>query len=263
MCRLVAVSSHFQNSGNKVLLFDMLMARAQADQNQIGGAGITDGKNIVKSGDQYSYGTYDGWYHGNFDGSRAWMGHVRKPSSGVAKPSNEAAHPFHFPDTGLIGAHNGFITQAVPSAPEDGIPYVDSYYTFAALNALLKKHGKVTKDVLNEWIGGMGPGSEYTFMFYYADELWVLRGIRPMYYVNLNGGRVYCTSTEAIHSVISFTSALWGKGVFDWGNTILTMQENVAYNVTRSMQFAVRTPPAPPALPVQKRYYRFVNGVWE
>lgn len=259
MCRLVADSARHKSSGNKIFLFDMLMTRALADQGQFGGAGITDGVHVTKSGEQYSFGTHDEWYGKRFDNARAWMGHVRKPSAGTAAPSAESAHPFHFPKTGLIGSHNGFVTGVIPEKPESGIPYVDSYYTFAKLSELLESSGKVTKEVLNEWIESMGPGSEYAFMFYYKDELWVLKGIRPMFYITLNGGRVYCTSLDTIIAVASYTQALWGKEHFDWGAKVMAMPEHTAINITTNTQIMVRAPKTA----TRKVFSRLVNGVWE
>lgn len=241
MCRLVAIAGSITNHPTKVLLMDALMNRAQADQNQAFGTGISDTKTVIKSG--LPYGEIDavGWMQ-QLNHEMPWFGHLRKPSAGVSAAATEASHPFYFPTSALIAAHNGYIADVTPKDAEDGKPFVDSYYAFEMLDALLGRAGEITKALLDEWIAYMGPGSEYSFMFAHRGDLWVLRGIRPMFSITLNKhAQVYCTSDAVLRSTASMTEHLW-PNAFAWGKKIELMPEHSIINTRTNRGFKLRSP---------------------
>lgn len=191
MCRLLAYTGSV-NAAMRRLLFDQLMIRSVADYDQSYGAGVTDGINMFKSG--HSYMTVGDQWLNELDPSRVWMGHVRKPSKGTAAASTVASHPFFFPN-GLIAAHNGYISDTGESG--QGEPNVDSFRALKQL-ATAVGDGEITKELLNAWIESFGPGSEWAFMIYHRDTLYIVRGVRPMYYASQAGGVIFSTSSDVL-----------------------------------------------------------------
>lgn len=180
------------------MLFDQLMLRSQADGDQSYGAGVTDGINMYKSG--LSYTAVGDFWLDDLDPTRMWMGHVRKPSKGTAAASTIASHPFYFPN-GIIAAHNGYIADTGEAGKDE--PNVDSFRALKQL-ATAVGNGEITVPLLNTWIESFGPGSEWAFMIYHHDTLFVVRGIRPMYYTSQSGGVIFSTSPDVLYNYRSW-----------------------------------------------------------
>lgn len=252
MCRLVAITGPMVNHATKMLLMDYLMSRAQADQNQAFGTGMSDTQTVIKSGHPYGEVDAVSWMQ-RFDHNKTWFGHLRKPSAGVSAAATEASHPFYFPTSNIIAAHNGYIADVAPKDAEHGKPHVDSYYAFEMLDVLLGEKGEVDKALLDEWISYMGPGSEYAFMFSHRGDLWIVRGVRPMYTLTLNKHtQVYCTSDIVLRSVATMTEHLW-PNAFSWGSKIELMAEHTALNTRLHRTLRLKAPaPRITGFPVAK-----------
>lgn len=230
MCRLFAMTELDLDPGMRSMLFESLLVRSMSDDNQVFGTGVTDGRQVYKSGRSGIMVPTISWIT-KLDPSRLWFGHLRKPSKGMDAAATAASHPFLFEDTGLIGVHNGFIADVVPDKPEVGKPYVDSYYAFQKLNELIAAGEKLSPALIERWIGLFGAGSEYTMMLNQYNTFYLVRGVRPMYSIDLNGGRVYATSYFALVSTIELTEALW-PSYFNWGKKVYEIHEHTLVSIT-------------------------------
>lgn len=205
MCRLLGFTPSLANRNMRTLFFHQLMLQHQAE-GQDDGAGVSDGRSIYKSGLTYSQIGLN-WLP-NLDHTTSWMGHVRKASRGTDRPSPQASHPYYYKDSGLIAMHNGFITGTGES--DEGEPNVDSYRAFKKLSAMIGD-GDLSTSILNEWISGFGPYSEWAFMLKHKNELWTVRGVRPMFWMRLLEGYVLSTSIDSLVLFGDWVEMFWGK----------------------------------------------------
>jgi predicted glutamine amidotransferase len=204
MCRLLLMTATRVNEHAKRLFFHQLMLQNRAE-SQNDGAGITDGINLLKSGLDYS--TLGLQWLPKLDHRLPWMGHVRSMSKGTSTASVLAAHPFYYKESGLIGAHNGFITGTGDSA--EGEPNVDSYRALKDLSQRIVKHRGLDQSVLKDWIQNFGPYSEWAFMLRYRDDSWVIRGIRHVYWLRIDDGYLFCTSYNSLALFVEWVQMFW------------------------------------------------------
>lgn len=229
MCRLLLKTNKVAlDAGMGVMLFETLLMRSLGDDNQAFGTGVSDGRQVYKSGRSALSLPLVTWIQ-DLDVKETWFAHLRKPSRGVESASTRAAHPFLFKDTGLIGAHNGFVANVLPDVEGDD-PYVDSFYALKRLNDELVKGTPLSASLVNAWIEQFGPGSEFTMMLMYKHSAYIVRGVRPMYYIDLNGGRIYATSLPAILSTIEVTEALWPT-YFKWGKKVHEVYDHTLVHI--------------------------------
>jgi len=191
----------------RVMLFNQLMLLGQAE-GQDDGAGVTDGSTICKSGLVYTAAGLR-WLP-KLDPKLPWMGHVRKASKGTQRPSYTASHPYYFSESGLIGAHNGFIT--LTGSAKEGEPDVDSWRALNRLSQLIGPNKEITGHTLNTWISGFGPYSEWAFMLLHKDTAWIVRGTRTMFWMRFADGHIFCTSYNALQLFQNWYHLFWGEG---------------------------------------------------
>ena len=255
MCRLSANTDTAMSKSMRLLLFDNLMVRSVADADQSYGSGVSDGASVFKSGQ--SYCAYGFEMVEKLQNTGTWIGHVRMPSKGTEGQNPVASHPFYFPESGLIAAHNGFITGTGESI--NGEPNVDSYRALKKLsNQLVEQAATIDKHTINNWVSTFGPGSQYAFMLIYKGSLHILRGNRTIAYAEFGNGFIFNTMGSILAGLRQWCS-LFSKE-FHVGS-IREVKENTLVSVIngKMTQESVNKPPA-----IEEdsmlRYYSVING---
>lgn len=257
MCRLIVDTSTNTSPAMRNVLFETLIFRALGDQNQAYGIGISDTITVLKSGESPLTINMPAWIE-KLDTGRTWFAHLRKPSAGVSAASAEASHPYYFPKSRLIAAHNGYMSDVLPDRAQAGEPHVDSYYAFKILDEIANGE-TLSRDILNAWIAKLGAASEYSLLIAQDGVLHIIRGNRPLFRVTLNDGEIFCTSEEVLKSTVWFTQRWW-PNFYKWGAKISIVPEHTAINTSTGRFFKINTPPPAPA-PV--RFFSLIDKEWK
>lgn len=204
MCRLSAITTTNKKAALKRLVFHTMMIASQADDDQSYGCGVSDGKQLIKSGKPYLEVDGMEWISG-LDPQRVWIGHVRKPSKGVAAADSKASHPYGFENNGnpFVAAHNGWV--AGTAVHKAGDPDTDSWRAFTALEQKLNG-ADITYEAVQKWLGTFGAGSSYSFLFTQRDKLIGVAGHRPLHFMRWGDGVIINTSEFVLNAVASFLS---------------------------------------------------------
>ena len=207
MCRLSGFTARDLDPAMKRLFWHQLMLVSNAE-GQFDGTGMTDGELLLKC--ELPFSNFGADWVSQLRHDAIWVGHVRSASPNTAHTVLEA-HPFVFDvgDTRLFAAHNGGI-KGMPAASV-GEPKVDSYQAFKLLIALLQEQRDFTPELINTWVSKFGVGSEWAFMFHYQDKLTIVRGVRPMCYMEFNDGIMFNTSYNVLLHMKEWVRLYWGK----------------------------------------------------
>lgn len=193
------------------LLFHQVMLLSTLDGGNIHGSGVTDGERAYKCG--RSYASFGLAWLPYLDPEKTWLGHTRYPSKGVAGAATHASQPFTYDITQnrtMIAIHNGFITETGSSA-DSSDPDTDSFRALSALAHILRERNaaELDLDIINTWTAGFGPQSEWAFMIYYGNDVWILRGNRTIYLLPIARGYLFNTSYGVLDAADSWMRAFW------------------------------------------------------
>lgn len=220
MCRLLMLTDTTENIRFRQMLFAHLMTLAAADEAQTDGWGVTDGVTAARAGWTF---LRRGINHvRRLQGDGILLGHVRKASRGTSITSNEA-HPFRYENNGrpFWLAHNGYITGT--GGPLKDEPDSDTYRVGKRLEKALGG-GAIDGDVLTDWANQFGYGSEYAFMMLQDGVGHIIRGQRPMAYMQIGRGYFFATKPELLENLATFI-AFWAP----WYEPQITEVEPMTY----------------------------------
>jgi hypothetical protein len=199
MCRLtVLTKANKLSEADRLSLFWTTLILSETDDMQHDGAGISDGKMLVKTDLQFS--SMPALTLERLGQNTTWMGHVRKKSPGTAS-GVYAAHPYEYmiKDRGkLIFAHNGYI-RGLPVQQDDAVN-TDSYRAGRILAGMLENGADITKGLIETWVAGFGYGSEWSFIIMFQGTTYIVRGHRSIW--GLNIGDQDCTLFNTSEAVI-------------------------------------------------------------
>ncbi len=211
MCRLMGITATDIDPWDKRILMHHMMTVSMGDDDQTYGSGVSDGETSIKSGDPYIASNGLEWVF-ELRTTLPWIGHVRKPSRGVAGADSLASHPYEFENQGnsFTAAHNGWIANPYVQRQRD--VNTDSWHALQSLEHRL--HGEnIDQEQLQRWVHTFMHGSSYSFLFIQNEMLIGLRGQRSLYRFAVGNGYIINTSAIVIRNMHAFAAAvLEGRG---------------------------------------------------
>ena len=215
MCRLCALTANSENfKPIKNQFFDRFMMVSQTDEAQNDGWGITDGQNLWKTCQMYS-GASPIWTR-NIDENSAYLGHVRKSSSGTGKEDKES-HPYLFlPECNndfepLYAAHNGYIQGTSWQVAKYGVdPNTDSWRAFKELESLLVPGQKISPHVIEHWLESFEETSQFAFLLHWGGEIYAIRHDRPLFIATIDNGFLINTSPGVMNVTRHYAKEVHG-----------------------------------------------------
>lgn len=204
MCRLAAITSTDIEPQTKKALMHFMMVASAGDDNQVYGAGVSDGDAIFKSGQSYINADGLSWL-GELDPRAPWIGHVRKPSANTTGADSEAAHPYACDNSGnaFVGIHNGWV--AGTTGWRKDAPDTDSWRAFKALERLAAG-ALLDQPLIQRWLQTFESGTSSSFLLVQDGQLIGVRGLRTLYRFKLHNGWVINTSHAVIANVHAYAA---------------------------------------------------------
>lgn len=229
MCRLLLISDTTEDLAFRQAVLTHMMTIATADGDQTDGWGITDGIYAARASWSFLRQGANA-IHEFRNADRMMLGHVRKASRGTSITPNEA-HPFRFDNHAAPFwlAHNGYVNETGSSANNE--PNSDTYRVGRRLETLLGGQ-LITTDVLTDWACEFGHRSEYAFMIMQGDTAHVIRGQRPMSYMQFGKGCIFATHRLILENLVEFLR-YWDRKI---APEIVDLEENTIATVVANEQ---------------------------